>query len=68
MKNYADREGYIMRLKAGVDNILGDLHDHSHRTKAEFIVLLFMQNISKFLISLPILVFSAKLHRHDFRI
>ena len=46
MKNYADREGYYApRLKAGVDNIFRDLHNHSHRTKAEFIVLLSIQNI-----------------------
>ena len=40
-----------------MDNILRDLHDHSHRTKAEFIVLLFIQNISKFLTSLPSRIF-----------
>ena len=36
MKNYADRgECYPLRLKAKVDNILLDLHDSSHHTKAE---------------------------------
>ena len=53
MKNYADRGGcYQVRLKAEVENILLDLHNSSHHTKAKFnsiIVSLFIQNISKFL-------------------
>ena len=37
MKNYADRGGcYLPKLQAEVDNILQDLHNSSHRTKAEF--------------------------------
>ena len=37
MKNYADRGGcYPLRLKAEEDNILVDLHNSSHHTKAAF--------------------------------
>ena len=37
MKNYADRGGCCPpRLKAEVENILRDLHNSSHHTKAEF--------------------------------
>ena len=63
MKNYADRRGcYSPRLKAQVDNILRDQHNSSHHTKAEFNnCLLFIQNIFKFLISLPSGRLSSKL-------
>ena len=63
MKNYADRRGcYSPRLKAQVDNILRDQHNSSHHTKAEFNnCLLFIQNIFKFLISLPAGRLSSKL-------
>ena len=45
---------YPPRLKAEVNNILRDLHNSSHHTKVEFNnCLLFIQNISKFLTSLP---------------
>ena len=49
------RDGcYLPRLKAEVNNILRDLHNSSHHTKVEFnYCLLFIQNISKFLTSLP---------------
>ena len=37
VKNYIDRGGcYPPRLKAELDNILRDLHNSSHHTKAEF--------------------------------
>ena len=45
---------YPPRLKTEVNNILRDLHNSSHHTKVEFNnCLLFIQNISKFLTSLP---------------
>ena len=37
MKNYGDRGGcYPSRTKAEADNTLGDLHNSSYDTKAEF--------------------------------
>ena len=37
VKSYVDRGGcYPPRLKAELDNILRDLHNSSHHTKAEF--------------------------------
>ena len=54
-----------MRPKAEVDNILRDLQNSSYYTKAEsLIVLLFIQNISNFLTSLPMV--SPRFHEQKF--
>jgi len=54
VKKFADRgECYPPKLKANMDNNVGDLHNSSCYSKAEFIkkyiVLIVIQNISKFL-------------------
>ena len=63
---------YPPRVEADVNNILRDLLNSSHHTKVEFNnCLLFSQNISKFLTSLPPRRLSSKLlpiSRYGYRV
>ena len=56
MENYTDQEGcYPPRLKAEVDNILRDMHNSSHHTKAEFKIFYYYS-------LLPLLFFTNKMN------
>ena len=57
MENYADQEGcYPPRLKAEVDNILRDLLNSSHHTKAEYFKFFYYYSL------LPLLFFTNKMN------